>query len=95
MDVSLTSTGRVTLPVKVRDPLRVRAGDKLDIIINDDGEVMIRAKPGDWRQLIGILHRPDDPPVTDVQITEAFESGVVQEHRQKTRRKQSTLRRRP
>lgn len=77
MEVTLTSKCQFTLPAKVRDHLHVHAGDKLDIRIKDDGEVVLRAKTGDWRKLIGILNRVAGTPVTDQQITEAGEAGLV------------------
>lgn len=86
MEVTLTSKCQFTLPATVRDHLHVHNGDKLDIVIKNDGEVVIRAKTGDWRQLIGILHREGDVPVTDEQIDEAIEGGLVEEYEAKQKR---------
>jgi len=86
MEVTLTSKCQFTLPATVRDHLRVHEGDKLDILIKSDGEVVLRAKSGEWRHLIGILRRAGDVPVTDEQINEAFEAGVVEEYEKKQKR---------
>jgi AbrB family looped-hinge helix DNA binding protein len=86
MEVTLTSKCQFTLPARVRNHLHVHEGDKLDIHIKEDGEVVIRAKSGDWRQLIGILHQEGVAPVTDEQINEALESGVVEAYEEKQKR---------
>ena len=39
---TLTSKGQITLPKEVREHLHVSAGDRLDFLIDDDGQVLIQ-----------------------------------------------------
>ena len=55
---TLTSKGQLTLPKQIREQLKVRAGDAVDFVIGDDGEVRVRAGTLDVLALRGLLHRP-------------------------------------
>jgi len=61
---TLTSKGQVTIPKRVRDVLRVKTGDQLDFVIEDEGRVVVRAGAADVRDLKGLLHRPGRRPVS-------------------------------
>ena len=54
---TLTSKGQLTLPKVIRERLRVRAGDRVDFIVQDDGAIVVRAATVDVRELKGLLHR--------------------------------------
>ena len=43
MIATITSKGQITLPVSVRRALKIKTGDKLDLVVTEDGE--IRGKP--------------------------------------------------
>ena len=55
---TVTSKGQITLPKKVRDHLRLSAGDRLEFLIQPDGTVQVRPAAGSARELFGLLHRP-------------------------------------
>ena len=55
MPTSLTRNGRVTIPSKIRAYLNLRAGDKIEFVIQPDGNVMVVAKNIDIRELAGML----------------------------------------
>lgn len=69
---TLTSKGQLTLPKKVRELLRVQAGDSVDFVISTDGEIRLRAGALDVRELRGMLHKPGRKPVTLEQMDEAI-----------------------
>ena len=52
---TMTSKGQMTLPKPIRDRLRVGAGDQVDFVINDRGEIVVRAATGDVKELKGLL----------------------------------------
>jgi antitoxin PrlF len=58
LTAKLSTKGQLVVPKAVRDHLRVSAGDRLDFIIGDDGEVVIRPAVVDVRDLKGLLHEP-------------------------------------
>ena len=60
-EARLSSKGQLVIPKTVRAYLGVDAGDRIDFIIRDDGDVMIRPTTGDVTDLKGILPRPKRP----------------------------------
>lgn len=61
---TLTSKGQLTLPKAIRDRLRVEAGDTLDFVVDDTGDIHVRAARFDARDLHGLLRRPGRKPVS-------------------------------
>jgi AbrB family looped-hinge helix DNA binding protein len=54
---TLTSKGQLTLPKSIREFLRVKAGDPVDFLIDDEGRVIVRPATVDVRSLKGLLRR--------------------------------------
>ncbi len=54
----LTSRGQLVIPQPVRQHLDLQPGDRVDFLIQDDGEVIVRPAVSDVRALKGILPRP-------------------------------------
>ncbi len=52
---TLTRKGQTTIPIKVRNHLKLRAGDKIEFVIERDGKVVVTPKNIDIRQLRGML----------------------------------------
>ena len=52
---TLTRTGQTTIPIKVRNHLKLRPGDKIEFVIERDGRVVVTPKNVDVRQLRGML----------------------------------------
>ena len=73
---TLTSRGRVTLPKRVRELLRLDAGDTVDFIVGADGIIHVRASRFDVRDLRGLLRRPGRKPVSLAKIDETLRTGM-------------------
>jgi len=59
MSVStLTIKGQTTIPKKIRNHLKLKPGDRIDFVVQEDGEVVLKPATLDVRELEGILHRP-------------------------------------
>ncbi|MBI9084971.1 MAG: type II toxin-antitoxin system PrlF family antitoxin [Desulfobacterales bacterium] len=54
---TLTTKGQTVIPKAIRDHLGVGPGDRLDFVVMDGGEVVVRPAIYDVRQLKGLLHR--------------------------------------
>jgi antitoxin PrlF len=74
---TLTSKGQITLPKAIRDRLRVRAGDLVDFVVDDDGEIRVRAGRIDAAELRGLLHRPGRRPVSLAAMDDAIRTARV------------------
>jgi AbrB family looped-hinge helix DNA binding protein len=76
---TVTSKGQVTIPKAVREVLGVDAGDQIDFIVNDHGEVTVRGVGGDVRELRGLLKRPGRRAVT----VEEMNAAILRHHARK------------
>ena len=71
----LTSKGQLTLPKPIRELLRLHPGDAVDFVIDDQGEVRVRAGRFDARDLRGLLRKPGRKPVSLEAMDEAIRSA--------------------
>lgn len=60
---TLSSRGQLVIPKSVRDHMRLQAGDRVDFVVQDDGEVVVRPAAADVRDLRGMLRKPGREPV--------------------------------
>lgn len=72
----LTSKGQTTIPKKIRDRLRLRAGDRLKFILQPDGRVLIVPTTVHARDLKGML-TPPEKPVSLEQMERAIHDTAV------------------
>lgn len=54
----LTSKGQTTIPQDIRNYLGIQTGDKLEFLINKEGQVVVTPLTVDVSQLKGILPKP-------------------------------------
>lgn len=55
---TLTSKGQTTILREIREHLRLRPGDRMEFIIDEDGRVLIIPISLDAAELAGILPKP-------------------------------------
>ena len=79
---TLTSKGQVTIPKEVRDRLRLRAGDRVEFVVAEDGTVRVRPVRRDIRDLAGILHDPKRKPLTVEEMNRIIGKGWAGELRE-------------
>lgn len=68
---TLTTKGQVTIPKAVREQLDLKAGDRIDFIVNDSGEAVIRRVSRTAEEVQGMLAHRARTPVTVEQMDEA------------------------
>ena len=76
---TLTCKGQVTIPKKVRETLNLRTGDKIEIIVTDNKEAVIRPVSKKVDDIFCKLYRPDRKPVS----VEAMDEVVRRKIRKK------------
>lgn len=56
---TITSKGQVTIPKSVRDKLKLRAGDRVDFLVEPDGTVRLVPVTASVKELKGLVPRPE------------------------------------
>lgn len=57
----MTSKGQVTFPKPIRDKLRLRPGDKVDFVLEEDGSLRVTPVTASVTQLKGMTPKPESP----------------------------------
>jgi AbrB family looped-hinge helix DNA binding protein len=68
---TLTSKGQITIPIAVRKQLELKAGDRIDFILNDSGEAVLRRVSRSTDEVKGMLAHRGHAPKTIEQMDEA------------------------
>ena len=55
---TITTKGQVTIPKSVRDSLMLSTGDKIEFLLTDKREALIRPISKKVDEVFGILHKP-------------------------------------
>ena len=61
---TLTSKGQVTVPKEIRDSLRLHTGDKVEFIITETKEALLRPVTKKVDDVFGKLHKPGRKPIS-------------------------------
>ena len=61
MLATLTSKGQLTLPKALRDRLHLRAGDRVEFVVNEDGRVELIPLTSSVSALKGMVSKPEVP----------------------------------
>ena len=84
---TLTSKGQVTIPLPVRQRLRLKAGDRIDFVLGREGVVTLRPKRVPFEQLQGILKSSRPRAVTVREMDQGIERAVRERWTRKNRRR--------
>jgi len=68
----LSTKGQLVVPQEIRAWMGVRAGDRIDFVVGDDGSVTLRPALLDVRDVRGLLRREGAEPVTVEAMNEAI-----------------------
>jgi AbrB family looped-hinge helix DNA binding protein len=67
----LTTKGQLTIPKEIRDSLKLRTGDKIEIIVTGDREAIIRPISKKVDDIFCKLHKPGQKAVSLEEINDA------------------------
>ena len=65
MVITLSSKGQLTLPKKIRQQLRLKTGDRLQLSINAEGNLELTPVLHSIKNLKGLLKAPSKPATLD------------------------------
>jgi len=69
---TITTKGQCVIPKKIRDYMRLNAGDKIDFVIREDGLVYVRPVTLDVRELKGKMKKPGRKAVSLKEMEKAI-----------------------
>ena len=75
MYTTISSKGQVTIPVEIRNMLRLNTGDRIDFVIFDKNRVELMPKKGSVGSLKGLV-KWSGKPMTLKQMDEAIADEV-------------------
>lgn len=61
---TLTTKGQVTIPKEIRDYLQLHTGDKIEIVVTENREAIIRPISKTVDEIFGKLHKPRRKPIS-------------------------------
>jgi len=76
LSTTVTDTGQITLPEKIREYLKLVSGSKVEFVIDEDGQVKIFPLNVAVETLSSILHRPDIQKATLENMESAISEGA-------------------
>jgi AbrB family looped-hinge helix DNA binding protein len=78
---TLTSKGQITLPIQVRTRLNLQPGDQLRFEVGPDGTLIGRPATRSAANLVGILKRKGQKPVSVNGIDRSITRELTRKHR--------------
>jgi AbrB family looped-hinge helix DNA binding protein len=60
---TITSKGQVTIPKIIRDILNLHSGDKIDFIVKENGETILKPISQKVDDVFGILSKKNNKPI--------------------------------
>ena len=69
---TMTTKGQVTIPKEVRESLGLHSGDKIEFVLNDDKEVLIRPVSKKVDEIYGKLRRAGRRALSTAEMDEAI-----------------------
>ena len=76
MRATITSKGQVTIPKPIRDRLHLEPGDKIDFVLQEDGDLRITPVTASVTRLKGMVPKPG-LPVSLAEMEEAIARGAA------------------
>lgn len=78
---TITTKGQVTIPKKIRDSLKLRTGDKIEIIVTDKMEAVIRPISKTVDELFCKLHKPEQKVISVEEINNAIANRMKSKYK--------------
>lgn len=74
---TVTTKGQITIPKEIRDRLRLRAGSRVNFVLDRKGSLTLKPVKTDVRSLRGIIKSPLGRPITIEEMNEAIKRGYA------------------
>lgn len=77
----VTSKGQITIPKNIREKLNIKPGDKVNFIVDNEGEVKIYPQKKPIESLRGILHRPGQKSLSVEEMNEGITEYLKEKYK--------------
>lgn len=74
---TITSKGQTTIPKEIRDRFGLHAGDKIDYVVDAEGQLVIKPRTVHVRDLFGILKQKHGRVATLEDMEKAIIEGAM------------------
>ena len=73
---TITTKGQVTIPKDIRESLKLHAGDKIEILVTENGEAIIRPVSKKVDEMFCKLHKPGRKAVSVDSMNNAIQERM-------------------
>ncbi len=73
---TLTTKGQVTIPKQIRDTLKLHTGDKIEIIVTENREALIRPVSKKVDDVFGKLYKPTKKSISLESMNDAIKDRM-------------------
>lgn len=73
---TVTSKGQITIPKSIRDRLMLESGHKIDFVITEQGDVLLKPVTKRVDDIFGVLHRPGQKPLSPGEMDAAIQKKI-------------------
>ena len=73
---TITTKGQITIPKSVRDSLKLHSGDKIEFIVTDKMEAVMRPISKKVDEVFGRLNRPGMKAVSVEEMNQAIKNRI-------------------
>jgi antitoxin PrlF len=78
---TLTTKGQVTIPKEVRESLRLHTGDKIEIVVTNNREAIIRPISKKVDEIFCRLHKPGQKAATTEEMDETIKNRMKENYK--------------
>jgi antitoxin PrlF len=82
---TITAKGQTTVPKEIRDRLKLKPGDRIEYVVTEDGQVMLKARNKRMADFAGILGKPPGGPLTIEEMDDAIAAAVTERYERSKR----------
>ncbi len=73
---TVTSKGQITIPKSVRDRLMLESGHKVDFVLTEQGDVLLRPVTKRVDDIFGVLHKLGQKPLSPREMDVAIQKKI-------------------
>lgn len=82
---TITAKGQTTVPKEIRDRLKLKPGDRIEYVVDEQGRVILKARNLRAVDLAGFLGKPPGGPLTIEEMDDAIAAAVTERYERSKR----------